>query len=509
MEARPMDFSTRWMPWLLGAAAAAILFFATQPFGIGVTSDCVDYFSTAANLASGEGFLQHDGNPYASWPPLYPMLLAAGLKVGLSCEITALLINLLSVGLLLFFLSRWMFINLQHRFVAHWASLVILLHFALLDVALHAWTEPIFNLLVMVFLLRLPFVAKRKSWGALVWLAILAAAIWSLRYVGITVVAVGGIFILLSGELTWPRRLRRTVVFGMIAALPTLVWLIRNLQVMGQVAGERSPSSFGLFQNLRFTVKHLAWWILHESWGPVIPSLLLAVLLSILLYIRWSRRKTETHARILTVLECFIALNLAFLIYTSSRYAFEAIHSRYILPVFLPLLLWVALLIDRLFDGWKRRLWPTLTAVLMIAWLIWPAAQSLARIMRARHIGIDTFSALDYQGWALWNWLEGSPEEAIYISNGADAVHYHTGLPVRLAPRRWIHSTSRTETTELSDFAAIFEEDRPVFYIWISDFPRTGARMNYHSLEELLELYRLEPIVAFPESAVFMVMPRK
>ncbi len=508
MEAPPEVSSARWLPWLLGLAAAAILFFATQPFGIGVTSDCVDYFSTAANLARGEGFLQHDGNPYASWPPLYPMLLAAGLKIGLSCEVTALLINLLSVGLLLGILSRWLLLNLRYRFVAHWASLIILLHFALQDVALHAWTEPLFNLLVMVFLLRLPWVAKGKSWGSLVWLAVLTAAICSLRYVGVTVVAVGGIFILLSGNFTWPRRLRRTLVFGMLAALPTLVWLIRNLMVMGQLAGERSPSSFGLFQNLRFTVKHLAWWILHESWGPVIPSLLLAVLLSILLFVRWSRRKHETQGKILRILECFIVLNLAFLIYTSSRYAFEAIHSRYLLPVFLPLLLWVALLIDHLFEGWNRRLWRNLAAILMIAWLTWPASQSLARIMGARHIGIDTFSALDYQGWPLWEWLEGSPEEAIYISNGADAVHYHTGLPVRLAPRRWIHSTSRTPTTELDDFAAIFQEDRPVFYVWIADFPRTGARVNYHSLEELLEFYRLEPIVAFPESAVFMVMPR-
>jgi hypothetical protein len=129
-------------------------------------------------------------------------------------------------------------------------------------------------------------------------------------------------------------------------------------------------------------------------------------------------------------------------------------------------------------------------------------------IAEARSEGVDVFAAPVWQDWKLWDWLEGSPPEAILISNGADAVHYHTGLPVRLAPRKWMHSAGRTMTTELADFASIFEEDRPVFYIWISEFPRTGARVNYHSLEEILERYRLEPIAGFPKGAVFMVLPR-
>ena len=135
-------------------------------------------------------------------------------------------------------------------------------------------------------------------------------------------------------------------------------------------------------------------------------------------------------------------------------------------------------------------------------------ARTAGMIEAARSEGVDAFGAPVWRNWEMWHWLEGSPPDVILISNGADAVHYHTGLPVRLAPRKWMHSAGRTPTSELEDFAEIFGEGRPVFYVWIMDFPRTGARVNYYSPEEILERYRLEPIAAFPEGAVFMILPR-
>ena len=508
MEARPDVSIARWLPWLLGLAAAAILFFATQPYGIGVTSDCVDYFSTAANLLRGEGFWQHDGNPYASWPPLYPMLLAAGLKLGLACETSALIINMLSVGLLLVFLSRWFLQNLRHRFLAHWASLVLLLHFALWDVALHAWTEPLFNLLAILFLIQLPRVVKEDRWAPLLGLAVLASLSWFLRYVGVTLVATGGLFILLASGQSWPRRLSRLAVFGAIAATPTVIWMIRNLQLMGQMAGERSPSAFGFLLNLRRMFK-AAWWIFPESWGKILPALLFMALLVFLFFSARSLREQARRLTLRRVLLVFTAIYLLLLLYTSTRFAFEAIHSRYLIPVFIPWLMWLILWFDDYLTSLGSKTLRNVMAVLLILWLVFPALGMAKQIFSARSEGIDAFGTPEWRNLPLWNWLRDGPEDVILISNGADALHYHTGLPVRLAPRKWMHSAGRTPTTELLDFASIFQEDRPVFYVWIADFPRTGARVNYHSLEELLELYRLEPIVAFPERAVFMVMPRK
>jgi hypothetical protein len=504
---RTTSSMVRYLPPFLGLLGAVILLLALLPHGIGVTSDCVDYFSTAANLVRGEGFLQHDSMPYASWPPMYPVLLAGGLKLGLSCEESALLINLISVFLLLWFLSRWMLLNLRNPFLAHWTSLIILLHFALLDVALHAWTEPLFNLMAMVFILRLPSRSRDARWRPLIVLALLASAAWLLRYVGVTLVALGGLFLLFSSDLSWRRRITRAGVFGLVATLPITLWMIRNVVLMGQMVGERSPSAFSLLFNIRRLLK-AAWWIFPEAWGKTLPVLLFLVLITgitVLFFILRGKLRDKT---LLRALLGFSALYLLLLLYTSSRFAFEAIQSRYLLPVFLPLLLCLALLLDIVFTALGRRRYRNILAAILSLWLLFPAMTSVRMIAEARSEGVDVFAAPVWQDWKLWDWLEGSPPEAILISNGADAVHYHTGLPVRLAPRKWMHSAGRTMTTELADFASIFEEDRPVFYIWISEFPRTGARVNYHSLEEILERYRLEPIAGFPKGAVFMVLPR-
>jgi len=240
----------------------------------------------------------------------------------------------------------------------------------------------------------------------------------------------------------------------------------------------------------------------------VLPGMVLMILNAGILFLAFrGRGKPRRHLELRRALLLYSALYLALLLYSSTRYAFEAIHSRYLMPVLPPLLLWLSLWLDDRFTGLKA---PAKNAliILLTLWLVFPAAVSTKMIERAREEGVDVFGAPEWTGWPLWDWLAGSPPEAILISNGADAVHYHTGLPVRLAPRRWIHSTSLAPTDELQDFATIFEEGRPVFYVWIADFPRTGARENYHSLEEVLERYRLEPIVAFPEGAVFMVLPR-
>jgi len=509
MEARPSSSLARWLPWLLALLGAAALLYAVLPNGIGVTSDCVDYFSTSASLLRGEGFWQHDGRPYASWPPLYPLLLALGSWTGLRPETTALVINALALALTLWVTAWWALRRLSSRWMALWLSLAMLLHFAIWDVALHAWTEPLYNLMALVFLMKIPSAAGGGRWRAILLMGLLAAAAWLLRYVGVTLVVTGGLFILFGSHLAPFRRIKRAAAFGALASAPALLWMLRNQMLMGQMAGERSPSDFGLPQNLARVAK-IAWWMVPESWGKWLPAGLLALLVVLLVWhsYRGRSQRVQRYRGLRSAMLIYSALYLIVLVYTSTRYAFEPIHSRYLMPVLPPLLVWLALWMDERFDRLPIRSLQWVLGGLLMLWLVFPAAVSTRMLHEARTHGIDVFGAPEWRGWALWDWLHGSPREAVLISNGADAVHYFTGLPVRLAPRRWIHSSSRTPTSELEDFASIFEEDRPVLYVWINEFPRTGARVNYHDLEELLERYRLEPIASFPEGSVWMVLPR-
>ena len=74
-----MRFLTRrvaLLPVLFGLLGLILVFFITQPYGVGISGDSVDYIATADHLLKGLGFLDYAGEPYLFWPPLYPLLLA-------------------------------------------------------------------------------------------------------------------------------------------------------------------------------------------------------------------------------------------------------------------------------------------------------------------------------------------------------------------------------------------------------------------------------------------------
>ena len=67
---------------LAGLGTAHILV-RTATYGAAITEDSVYFFSTALNFLAGEGWRGFAGEPLTLWPPLFPLLLAAGGWVGI------------------------------------------------------------------------------------------------------------------------------------------------------------------------------------------------------------------------------------------------------------------------------------------------------------------------------------------------------------------------------------------------------------------------------------------
>jgi hypothetical protein len=62
--------------FILGLFLGSAALLATYRYGLGVSTDAVDYMFTGLNVASGKGYITYNYRPYALWPPLYPTLLA-------------------------------------------------------------------------------------------------------------------------------------------------------------------------------------------------------------------------------------------------------------------------------------------------------------------------------------------------------------------------------------------------------------------------------------------------
>lgn len=235
----------------VGTSAAALLLYATGTYGVNFTPDTVHYLATAENLLAGKGFTDLGGVPYTVWPPLYPSLLAAAQGLGLDALVFARWLNVVLIAVLPM-LTAWLCFLASGSAVLSVLvgavvgfSPVVLMNFG------HAWSDPLFMvLMVLAALLLVLYGRSQRLW--LLGLAAFAAALGCLqRYVGVTFIATGGLAILLLERGTFTRKLVAAAGFGALSALPVGTWMVRNLLVAGALSGARAAPTATFAENAR------------------------------------------------------------------------------------------------------------------------------------------------------------------------------------------------------------------------------------------------------------------
>ncbi len=497
-----------WLPLLLGLIGLVMVGLATAPHGAGVTSDTASYFAVADHLLEGEGFTRYDGEAYTSWPPLFPLLITGTQVLGLENATAARWINALVFGLIIFVASRWSLRHLESRFLGVTASLLFLFAYPILRVSLMAWTEPLFVLLSTIFLILLSQDPRERKSSHFAWLVITASLAWLDRYVGITLVGTGFIMLLLEKEDGFVRNLGRAVLFGFLSTLLPLAWIIRNLALTGAPAGERSPSTFSFIFNLQSAIKQTGWWIIPERLGGMISTLglLAIVLLLVWVSLRW-RRGGEGPRRDLRVFALFSAIYLSFLLYTSSRYAFEVIHSRYLIPLYPPLFFLLFRSLDPMLSQAKKSFAARVIMLLMSVWLLYPAAQSAVIVKQARAEGLINYSRDSWRASDLAMKMAESPPEGLCFSNQSEALYILAGVEAHRSPRTTYHPTSQTPTGELDSFAEYLMGDEPVFLIWFDAVSPHPHRRNFHTLEDIAARYHMFEIQRCEDGTLFQILP--
>jgi len=493
---------------LFAVPAALLVLLATGPHGTGTTSDTASYFAVAEHLLQGRGFTGYDGNPYSSWPPLFPMMLSVGGLLGMEASAAARWINVLAFAITVGALAVWLRDRMHSGFLRWAAPCFFLFAYPLLRVSIHAWTEPLFVLFSSLFLLILargPAERGRAAFAALVLLATLA---WLDRYVGITLVGTGALILLLEGGGGFARRLGRAVLFGALASLLPLIWILRNMALTGAPAGERSPSTFSFLTNLQSALKQMGWWIVPERLGaPGGILALLAVLAFLLVVGSRFRHGGEGTRRDLRVFALYSLLYLAFMLYTSSRYAFEVLHTRYLIGIHVPLFLAFFRVLDPLLAK-RRGLLPRALAALLSVWLLYPAAQSLVVVRQSRAEGIYDYTLPAWRGSDLIACVKTDPPRDRLLSNQPEALYLLAGLESERSPRRTYHPTSRTPTGELAQLSGILSGEQAVQLVWFDDTPAHPKRWNFETLESIGEVCRLEEVRRCRDGAVYRLLPR-
>lgn len=222
--------------------AGVYVYVATAP-GLRLTEDSWSYLNAAYMRQHHGGFPQN----FASWPPLYPIMLSFFPD--------------------LFGAARWMNIVfygvtivltldlLRPRatpFALVGIMLALLLSPALTFIHQWAWSEVFFVVLTLLFFRRVSVTRSRQQ---VILLAIITMLACLQRYVGLVLIPIG-VFALWQHRV----RFRQIVLYVVIAVLPVSIWVLRNL-VLGQgPAGIRNPPIRDFFGNA-----HL-WWGIFTTW---------------------------------------------------------------------------------------------------------------------------------------------------------------------------------------------------------------------------------------------------
>ena len=379
---------------LAGLGTAHILV-RTATYGAAVSPDSTVYLSTALNFLAGEGWRDFTGEPLTLYPPLFPLLLAAFGWVGIDPLEAGRWVNAIIFGLTILVAGGWLRSNLRSRLLALAATAIIAASPHLSHWGAVLQTESLFFLLTLLALIQLASFLNRKTVAPLWWAAVFTALAAITRYVGVALIGTGFLLLLPLA------RLRHTVVFGAVSSVPLLAVLAHNWAVIGNLTratGYRDhPSGQSLSDGLRQTVEVFHKWVvpLHspDGFGYLLwPAVVTVILASAAAVLRG--RRPDPEATPALPFGVFAAIYIVFMVAVVPVTVDHDIDSRYLMPIYVPLLLAAVFLLDRFLfieaAGWMGAVRHGLAALVGLATLAhigFSAQESLICTARGRIAG--------------------------------------------------------------------------------------------------------------------------
>lgn len=250
----------------------AILVFVGSPHGLGLTNDSARYLRIA-KVVSGE---QRLGKIYPEYmrhfPPGYPAMLAAGKCIGLDelemgrwWNALAMALTTLIIG---FTVYRLCDRTLWPALVA--SALVVVSHVSL-EMHLHIWSEPAFQVFLLITISLLARQVDAPSRRRAILIGLIVAASTMLRYAGASMIIMGTLTLFFLQRSSWRDRFIDCVIFAGIAVAPLLYLASYNHQrTESGEALDRTIKFYGVHRvQLREAWTTFATWIFPEHKNPV------------------------------------------------------------------------------------------------------------------------------------------------------------------------------------------------------------------------------------------------
>ncbi len=430
---------------LIAALAGFILIqILSKHSGIGISPDSVTYLSAARHMSAGKGLISFDNLPVVDFPFAYPFFLSfVSLITRLDPLQFAPVLNGILFGLLLY-LSGSMMNGFQKS--SGWYKRIllscILMSPALQEVYSLLWSETIFLVLILFFIICLSFYLRKMTTGWLLISAGVTAVACITRYAGIFLLPAGLFLIYFNLELPRPKRLRHCLYFGILSISLFLINILRNDLLTGLPMGQRPKNEAGISKILEnFGGAFCDWLSLERKPIPaIIFAIVVLIIFSLSIFVLYRRRKAITSIEYITAVA---GLSYCiFMLFTSVLTRYEQFTSRLISPLYIPLLWTISWWIPEFLSArrryWNRWLYGGFVLIMTAKFLNIQFAADYEYYDGVKDAGVPGYREDSFVQSEIVQFIEKNksifdPRLPIY-SNAGEAVYFITGLPARQLP---------------------------------------------------------------------------
>jgi len=334
---------------LIGIGLALV---STSRYGVGLSPDSASYISAARSLLQGRGYLRYDGNPLVVFPPLFSTLLAILGLIGIEPLNGARYFNAFVFGLIIFASGNLFRMAIRSKTLVILGTASILLSYSLLHVSIFAWSEPLFTLLAVLFIIYMPRFLNERRFITLFSLSILAALSCLQRYMGVTIILTGFTLIIFLAKARLKKRLKYAIAFGLMSISPSIIWVARNYALTSTFTGVRLPSQRTVLWNTFFALDTLTRWFVAcdvPFWIRLIGiGFVVFILIEVVPFLHYKlNRQADRTSMQLWSAGVFVLIYIVFLIASSTSVSIDMITDRLLAPIYVFVMFLVFIGIDR------------------------------------------------------------------------------------------------------------------------------------------------------------------
>lgn len=330
--------------------------------GIGVSPDSVVYISTAKNILDHGKINDFTTMPVMDFPAFYPIFLSgirffAGQKLVAVAPVVNGLLFATLIGVCGWIMNRFTQVTRGYKLLL---LVFIVLSPCLLEVYSMIWSETVYLLLSVLFIIVAHGYFQTHSMRWLFGMALVTGLACVTRYAGISLAGLGGLLMLCDGRLRWgARKLGHIALYTCLSLSLLALNLYRNLRLTQTLTGFREKGLTSLGENLHDFGSVLCDWLpfFNERYqaATVVAIFFILLITGIFLY-RLVRR--DNFFSYDTIALSYFLVYTAFILYTATVSRFQQLDSRLLSPLHLPWLwgstCWIPAALKRCPPRWKK-----------------------------------------------------------------------------------------------------------------------------------------------------------